>query len=65
MLPLRQAWRLCLQCAVIGLFGPVGRGGHSTDEVRTSLSSDSQDLATDAQTFTVERSLQSTVRKTQ
>lgn len=44
--PLRWAWPLCQQCAVTGLFGPAGRGGHSTGVVQTSLSSDSRDLAT-------------------
>lgn len=38
VLPLRRAWLPCQQCAVIGWFGPVGPGGHSTDEVQTSSS---------------------------
>lgn len=53
-IPLRWVWPRCQPCAVTGLFGPAGRGGHSTSEVQTSLSSDSRDLATEARKHKVE-----------
>lgn len=51
-IPLRWAGPRCRPCAVTGLFGPAGRGGRSTSAVRTSLSSDSRGLATEARKHT-------------